>query len=253
MVCDMRLEGKVAIVTGGARGQGEAEARLFAREGAKVVIGDVLDDLGAKVADEIVQAGGDALYLHLDVSKEEDWQRAVETTVSRYGKLNVLVNNAAIIRKGWVEETTTQDWDAVLDVNAKGVLLGTKTAIPEMRKAGGGSIINIGSSAALVGDIYSAAYAASKGATRQLTKGTALQYGKEGIRANAIHPGPVDTPMRREALPGAADDEADKDRTVLGRVGTPDEIAYGALFLASDESSFVTGIDLPIDGGLTAQ
>ena len=128
----MRLEGKVAIITGGARGQGEAEARLFAREGAKVVIGDVLDDLGAKVADEIVQAGGDALYLHLDVSKEEDWQRAVETTVSRYGKLNVLVNNAAIIRKGWVEETTTQDWDAVLDVNAKGVLLGTKTAIPEM-------------------------------------------------------------------------------------------------------------------------
>ena len=249
----MRLEGKVAIITGGARGQGAAEARLFAREGAKVVIGDILDEQGAKVAEEIVESGGDALYVHLDVSKEEDWRLAIEATVSKYGKLNLLVNNAAILRKGSVEETTTHDWDSILDVNAKGVLLGTKAAIPEMRKAGGGSIINIGSSAALIGDRYSAAYSASKGATRQLTKGTALQYGNDGIRANAIHPGPVDTPMRREAFPDSPDDAPDKDRTVLGRVGTPEDIAYGALYLASDESSFVTGIDLAIDGGVTAQ
>ena len=249
----MRLEGKVAIITGGARGQGAAEARLFAREAAKVVIGDVLDEQGAKVAEEIVESGGDALYVHLDVSKEEDWRLAIETTVSKFGKLNVLVNNAAILRPGLVEETTSEHWDAVLDVNAKGVFLGTKLAIPEMRKAGGGSIVNICSSAALVGDPRSAAYNASKGAARLFTKGTALQYGKDRIRANAIHPGPVDTAMLREVRPNPADRAAGIARTVLGRMATPEDIAYGALYLASDESSFVTGCDLAIDGGLTAQ
>ena len=248
----MRLEGKVAIITGGARGQGAAEARLFAREGAKVTIGDVLDDEGAKVAEEISQSGGDALFLHLDVSKEEDWRRAVETTVSRYGKLNVLVNNAAILRPGKVLETTPDHWDTVMDVNAKGVFLGTRMAIPEMIKAGGGSIINICSAAALVGDPRSAAYNASKGAVRLFTKGTGLQYGMDGIRANAIHPGPVDTPMMRESRPDPESRAATIASTVLGRIGTPEDIAYGVLYLASDESSFVTGSDLSIDGGMTA-
>ena len=166
----MRLEGKVAIITGGARGQGAAEARIFASEGAKVVIGDVLDTEGTRVAAEIAEAGGDAVYVHLDVTSEGDWQGAIGTAVSRFGKLDVLVNNAAIWRGGNVEETSSDHWDAVLDVNAKGVFLGTKLAIPEMRKAGGGSIINVSSTAGLVGSNTSTAYSSSKGAVRLFTQ-----------------------------------------------------------------------------------
>jgi len=249
-----RLDGKVALISGGARGQGAAEARLFAQEGAMVVIGDVLDVEGTRVAVEIAEAGGDALYVHLDVTSEEDWRDAIEGAVSKFGKLNVLVNNAGIWRRGRVEDTTVEDWDAILDVNAKGVFLGTKLAIAEMRKAGGGSIINISSTAGLVGGPRSTAYTASKGAVRLLTKATAVQYGKEGIRANSIHPGPIDTAMIHEIWQG---DEQTREesiaRTVLGRVGTPEDVAYGALFLASEESSFMTGSELVIDGGITAQ
>ena len=249
-----RLDGKVALISGGARGQGATEARLFAQEGAMVVIGDVLDAEGTRVAAEIAEAQGDALYVHLDVTNEEDWRDAVEGAVSRFGKLNVLVNNAAIWRRGRVEDTTVEDWDAILDVNAKGVFLGTKLAIGEMRKAGGGSIINISSIAGLVGGSRSTAYTASKGAVRLLTKATAVQYGKEGIRANSIHPGPTDTAMIHEVWQG---DEQTREESianiVLGRVGTPEDIAYGALFLASDESSFMTGSELVIDGGITAR
>ena len=249
----MRLEGKVAIITGGARGQGEAEARLFAREGAKVVIGDVLDEEGIKVAAQISESGGEAIFVHLDVTSEEDWRRAIETAVSRFGKLNVLVNNAAIWRLGMVEHITSEEWDAVLDVNAKGAFLGTRGAIPEMRKAGGGSIINISSTSGMVGSRMSAAYGASKGALRLFTKATAVQYGKEGIRANAIHPGPVDTPMAEYITEVTSRSlEESMSSTALGRRAKPEEIAYGALYLASDESSFVTGSDLVIDGGVTA-
>ncbi|MCH8226089.1 MAG: glucose 1-dehydrogenase [Chloroflexi bacterium] len=249
-----RLDGKVAIISGGARGQGAAEARMFAREGAKVVIGDVLDAEGTRVAAEISESGGDALYVHLDVTQEEDWRSAVEAAVSSFGKLDILVNNAGIWRRGRVEDTTVEDWDMIMDVNAKGVFLGTKLAIPEMRKAGGGSIINISSTAGLVGGPRSSAYTASKGAVRLFTKATAVQYAREGIRANSVHPGPIDTPMIQQVWQGEEQSrEAALARTPLGRIGTPEDIAYGVLFLASDESSFMTGSELVIDGGSTAQ
>ena len=191
----MRLEGKVALITGAARGQGAAEARMFALEGAKVILADVTDQEGMAVAAEIAEAGGDALYVHLDVTNEEEWDSAIKSAVASFGKLDILVNNAGIWRRGHVLETSSDQWDDIMDVNAKGVFLGTKAAIPEMRKAGGGSIINISSTAGLVGSKTSAAYSASKGAVRIFTKSTAVQYAAEGIRANSIHPGPIDTDM----------------------------------------------------------
>ena len=249
-----RMDGKVALISGGARGQGAAEARIFAQEGAKVVIGDLLDAEGTRVAAEIAESGGDALFVHLDVTHEEDWRSAIGAAVSSFGKLDVLVNNAGIWRGGRVEETTVEDWDTILDVNAKGVFLGTKLAIPEMRKAGGGSIINISSTAGLVGSPRSSAYTASKGAVRLFTKATAVQYAKEGIRANSIHPGPIDTTMIQQVWQGDAQNREEAiARTPLGRIGTPEDIAYGVLFLASNESSFMTGSELVIDGGSTAQ
>ena len=249
----MRLEGKVAIITGGARGQGAAEARLFAREGAKVVFGDVRDEEGTSVQDEINRAGREAVYVHLDVTSEDDWQRTVDMARSRFRRLNVLVNNAGIWRAGIVEETTEESWEAVMDVNVTGAFLGTRFVIPEMRRTGGGSIINISSAAGLVGDLRSAPYGASKGGIRLLTRATAVQYAGDGIRANCIHPGPVDAPMYHEIRPDPASRDAGASRTLMGRMGTVDEIAYGALYLASDESSFVTGAELAIDGGMTAQ
>ena len=188
----------------------------------------MLDVEGAKVAAEIAEAGGDAQYVHLDVTSEEEWRAAVETAVSSYGKLDVLVNNAGIWRYGRVEDTTVEDWDAVLDVNAKGVFLGTKLAIPAMREAGGGSVINISSTAGLVGGPRSTAYTASKGAVRLFTKATAIQYAKEGIRANSIHPGPIETPMIEQVWQSSEySREESLARTPLGRVGTPEDIAYG--------------------------
>ena len=249
----MRLQGKVALITGAARGQGAAEARLFAQEGAKVVLADVADQDGTIVAAEIAEAGGDALYVHLDVTSEDEWDAAVRSAVASFGKLDILVNNAGIWRRGHVLETSSEQWDEIMGVNAKGVFLGTKAAIPEMRKAGGGSIINISSTAGLVGSRTSSAYSASKGAVRIFTKSTAVQYAAEGIRANSIHPGPIDTDMGDQVWPDADSRKAAVARTALSRIGTAQDIAYGALYLASDESSFVTGSELVIDGGITAQ
>ena len=250
----MRLEGKVAIVTGGARGQGATEARMFAQEGAKVVIGDIRDELGMQVEAEIRELGGEAVYLHLNVTSEDDWQRAVETAEQRFGKVDVLVNNAAIVLRKDIEETTGDDWDNIMEINAKGVFLGTKAVIPAMRRAGGGSIINISSISGLV-SIGPPAYIATKGAVRLFTKSTAIQYASENIRANSIHPGSVDTDMRREGMGDQTPEEiqARIDNIPLGRVGTTEDISYGALFLASDESSFMTGSELVIDGGYTAK
>jgi NAD(P)-dependent dehydrogenase (short-subunit alcohol dehydrogenase family) len=250
----MRLDGKVAFISGGARGQGAAEARLFAREGARVVFGDILDEEGRKVEAEIRESAGEAIYLHLDVTNEADWAAAVETAVSHYGKLDILVNNAGVVSWGTLEDTTTEEWDRVMDVNAKGVFLGTKAAIPEMRKAGGGSIVNISSISGMIGqDSIQSVYNASKGAVRLLTKATAIQYAKEGIRANSVHPGSVATLMNAARRADPELYRQSLSRIPLGRVAEPEEIAYAVLYLASDESSFVTGSELVIDGGFTAQ
>ncbi len=248
-----RLDGKVALISGGARGQGATEARMFALEGAKIVIGDLLDAEGQAVAAEIAEAGGDCIYVHLDVTSEDEWRVAVETAVSQYGKVDVLINNAGILLNGRVEDTTAEAWDAVLDVNAKGVFLGTKAVIDEMRKAGGGSIINISSISGMVGSPNTTAYNASKGAVRLLTKSTAVQYAKEGIRANSVHPGPIDTDMIQVVWQDPARSREETiARTPMGRLGTVEDVAYGAMFLASDESSFMTGSELVMDGGVTA-
>jgi 3(or 17)beta-hydroxysteroid dehydrogenase len=250
----MRLQGKIALISGGARGMGAVEARLFAKEGAKVTIGDVLEDEGRKLEAEINATGGVALFVRLDVTHEADWQKAVEATVNRFGKLDVLVNNAGISGRGRVEDTAVEEWDRVMDVNAKGVFLGTKVAIPAMRQGRGGSIINISSQLGLVGtDHSSPQYQASKGAVRLLTKATAIQYAQEGIRANSVHPGPIVTPMTEAARADPERYQLMLSRVPLGCYGQPEDVAYGVLYLASDEARWVTGSELVIDGGWTAQ
>jgi cyclopentanol dehydrogenase len=249
-----RLDGKVALISGGARGQGATETRLFVREGARVVFGDILDAEGRQVEADIRAAGGAATYVHLNVTNEADWRAAVTTAVNQYGKLNVLVNNAGILLRGRIEETSEDDWDRIMAVNVKGVFLGTKHAIPAMRQAGGGSIINISSTAGLVGSPgETAAYTATKGAVRLFTKATAIQHARDNIRCNSVHPGPIATDMIKEMLENQAQWEQRLRRLPMGRVGRPEDIAYGVLYLASDEASFVTGSELVIDGGTTAE
>jgi len=251
---DMRLEGKVALISGGARGMGAVEAKLFAEEGAKVVIGDILEEEGLKVETEIRAAGGEAQFVKLDVTREEDWSRAVEASVSHFGKLNVLVNNAGISGSQWGNDLTQEAWDAIMEVNATGVYLGTKAALPEMRKAGGGSIINISSQMGIVGsDATHPAYNASKGAVRTFTKSIAIQYAKDNIRCNSVHPGPIATPMADAIFDDPQKLESVRSKIPMGRIGKPEEVATGVLYLASDESSYVTGAELVIDGGWIAQ
>ncbi|MBM3926206.1 MAG: glucose 1-dehydrogenase [SAR202 cluster bacterium] len=249
----MRLKNKVALITGGARGMGASESLLFAKEGAKVAVADIRDQEGEAIVTQIKKAGGDAFYLHLEVADEAAWEKAIAETVRRYGKLDILVNNAGITATHGVVDTTSEEWDRVLDVNAKGVFLGCKHAIPIMKKNGGGSIINISSQMGIVGsDTGSPAYNASKGAVTIFTKSAALRHIRDGIRINSVHPGPIDTPMLRE---GYVDPKL-RDRvltlTPMGRRGRPEEVAQGVLFLASDEASYIVGASLVIDGGYTA-
>jgi cyclopentanol dehydrogenase len=227
---------------------------MFCREGARVVFGDILDAAGQQVEAEIRAAGGEATYVHLNVTSEADWRAAVETAERRYGQLHILVNNAGILIRQGIEDTTEDDWDRIMAVNVKGVFLGTKHAIPAMRRAGGGSIINISSTAGLVGNPHgSSAYTATKGAVRLFTKATAVQHAKDNIRCNSVHPGPIATDMIKETLDNPALWEQRLQRLPMRRVGTPEDVAYGVLYLASAESSFVTGSELVIDGGTTAQ
>ena len=250
-----KLDGKVALISGGARGQGAAEAEMFTREGAKVVFGDIRDVEGQKVEATIRAAGGDAVYVHLDVTSEADWQAAVKTATGRYGRLDILINNAGIlIPRVAIEDRTAAEWDQVMAVNAKGVFLGTKYAIPAMRRSGGGSIVNISSVAGIGQSLHQEpAYAASKGAIRIFTKVTASQHAKDKIRCNSVHPGPVDTEMFHSAFRDRELLERRLQRVPLGRMGTVAEIVSAVLYLASDESSYMTGSELVIDGGALAQ
>ena len=243
-----RLAGKVGLISGAARGQGEAEARMFVDEGASVVLGDILLEEQGRVVDAL---GDRATGVRLDVTREEDWQAAVETALSSYGRLDILVNNAGIFPIEKLEETDLELWNRVIAINQTGVFLGMKYAVPAMRRSGGGSIINISSIAGLIGSGMATAYHGTKGAVRLLTKTTALECAKDNIRVNSIHPGGVDTAMLDVLDPEAR--QASTQIHPLGRLATVTDIAYGVVYLASDESSFVTGTELVIDGGYTAQ
>ncbi|MDE0204994.1 MAG: glucose 1-dehydrogenase [Candidatus Tectomicrobia bacterium] len=250
-----KLDGKVALISGAARGQGAAEVRTFAREGARVVFGDVADDDGRQVEAELQAAGQEVAYVHLDVSSEADWRQIVDETMRRFGRLDVLVNNAGItIPRVPIEVRSEAEWDRIMAVNAKGVFLGTKHAIPEMRKGGGGSIINISSVAGIGQSAHQEpAYAASKAAVRIFSKVTAAQCAQDNIRCNSVHPGPVDTDMLHSAMPDPEVLRQRLQRVPLRRMGSVDEIVAGVLFLASDDSSYMTGSELVIDGGALAQ
>jgi len=251
----MRLEGKVALITGAGGGIGGQAARLFAAEGAKVVVADVIDEAGEAVVGEIERAAGEAAYIHADVSNPTDAEAMIGFAVERFGSLDVLMNNAGIFHNAdqSVVDTDEEVWDRVIDINLKGVFLGCKYGIPAMLRGGGGSIINVASFVALIGAaVPQIAYTASKGGVLSMTREIAVEFARRGIRANAICPGPIETPLLAELL---ADPERRQRRLVhipIGRFGQADEIAKAALFLASDESSLMTGAALVVDGGITA-
>ena len=260
-----RLQGKVAIVTGGASGIGAETARIFAGHGANVMVCDVNDALGNSIVEEIGNSGGNAAYRTLEVTNEAGWSDLVAETVEIHGRLDVLTNIAGISGRdpqqniqttltagGLLEDQSLEKWNQIMEVNATGTFLGTKAVLSPMRESGGGSVINISSICGIIGSFANAAYHASKGAVRIFSKSAAIQYAADGIRVNSIHPGFVDTPMTK---PGHSNPEVAQKRieaTPLGRFGTPRDIAMGCLYLASDEASWITGTELIIDGGMTA-
>jgi len=250
-----RLDGKVALITGGASGMGRVAGSLFAGEGARVVLADVTDEAGQAAVDEIVSAGGQGAYVHSDVSSPADAERMVKETAGRFGALDILYNNAGIFpaSDGSVTETDEETWDRVMAINLKGVFLGCKYGIPAMLASGGGSIINVASFVALVGAATpQIAYSASKGGVLSMTREIAVEFARKGIRANALCPGPIETPLLAELLADPARRERRLVHIPVGRFGQAEEIARAALFLASDESSFVTGATFVVDGGITA-
>ncbi len=265
-----RLDGKIAFISGGARGIGAETARLMVQAGAKVVIGDVNDERGRETARNIAGTGGEAQYLHLDVTSEEDWARGIGATVDRFGGLDILVNNAAILLGKGIEEVTLDEWHRLCGINLTGVFLGTKTALPALRTRGeksvhGSAIINLSSIAGLVGSQADPLYSRTKGGMVLFTKSTALECSRKGyrIRVNAVHPGLIETDMGMQSMAararnlGTNDLEATRKRFLdshpIGRLGVAGDIAKGVLFLASDDSGFMTGSSLVIDGGYTAQ
>jgi 3(or 17)beta-hydroxysteroid dehydrogenase len=251
-----RVKDKVAIITGGAGGLGKAQALLLAKEGAKVVVTDLDEAQGKSAAEEIKGHGGEAMFIQHDVSSEAQWKSVISETVEQFGKLDILVNNAGVIIFKNIQDTSLDEWRWLMSINLDGVFLGTKYAMEAMKKSGGGSIINISSTAGIIGTLDTSAYHASKGGVRIFTKAAALECSKAGydynIRVNSVHPGVMKTAM----VEGLLEDE-DKRKAALswhpiGRFGEPEDVAYGVLYLASDESSFVTGAELVIDGGWTA-
>tara|TARA_B000000437_G_scaffold131760_1_gene95511 strand:+ start:154 stop:930 length:777 start_codon:yes stop_codon:yes gene_type:complete len=250
-----RLKDKVSIVTGGASGIGEATTRIFSEEGSKVVIADLDTDKGTILQDEINSNNGNAIFIKINVADEKEWDKLVDVVIKKWGKINILVNNAGLSGakgRAVVEETTLSNWNDVFAVNSTAIMLGTRAVIPHMRDVGGGSIINVSSIFGIVGSPAGAAYHASKGAARTFSKGAAVQYGKDNIRVNSIHPGFTDTPMTLDIHSKEEIRDYRLNMTPLGRLGLPEDIAYGILYLASDESSWVTGTELVVDGGETA-
>jgi NAD(P)-dependent dehydrogenase (short-subunit alcohol dehydrogenase family) len=243
-----RFTDRVVVVTGGSRGQGAAEVRGFAREGAAVVIADVLDEEGERLAAAVREAGGAARYVRLDVRSESEWRSAVEGVVTEHGRLDVLVNNAGIVGRGALETTSLDDWQRVLDIDLTGPMLGMKTVIPHMKHRRSGAIVNIASVASLMGWTAAAAYSAAKWGLRGLSQSAAMELASWSIRVNSVHPGLVDTPMTTNPVHNAAF----RAMTPMGRSASPEEIAAVVLFLASDDASFVTGADVPVDGGFAA-
>lgn len=248
----MRLQDKVAIVTGAAAGMGAATAQLFAREGARVLVADILDEEGKAIAASIASNAGQARFQHLDVTSEKDWQAAVDTALSAYGRLDILINNAGV--SGSHPDRLSLDvWDTQMNINARGVFLGMRASIPVMQKAGRGAIVNISSISGIVGQaVVHMGYNAAKGAVRMMSKAAAVQYAKDGIRVNSVHPG-VMPPMLTSKM--TADPEVRKALLAgvpMQREGRIEEVAAANLFLASDEASYITGVELPVDGGFVA-
>jgi NAD(P)-dependent dehydrogenase (short-subunit alcohol dehydrogenase family) len=251
----MRLEGKVALITGGASGMGMVASKLFATEGAKVVLTDVSDDAGEAARAEIAASGGEAAYVHADVSRESEAEAMIAAAVARFGGLDVLYNNAGVMlgEDGSVDSTSEEIWDRTLAINVKGVAFGCKYGIPAMIASGGGSIINVASFVAWMGAATSqTAYTASKGAVLAMTREVAVEYARRRIRCNALCPGPIDTPLLQELLSDPARRQRRFVHIPMGRLGQAEELAKAALFLASDDSSYMTGSSLIVDGGITA-
>lgn len=242
-----RMSGKVVLISGAASGLGEAQALLFAREGAQVVIGDLQEELGASVVDRIAGEGGSAKFVRLDVTSAQSWASAVSAAVDAYGKLTTLVNNAGIFHPGGVEAETEEGWARMIAVNQTGPFLGMKAAVPELLKTGNAAIVNISSLFGLIGSPDAISYHASKGAVRVMSKGAALEFARRGIRVNTIFPGQIRTPILGDITP--EQDAAIKASIPMGEVGDPTDIAYGSLYLASDEAKYVSGAELWIDGG----